>query len=434
MLILGEHYGYKKTEENVLTDEFRTILDKENYSQYFMRDNDEQLCFSLDYCEDKEKYAIETSYMIGVDWIVENELPIYVKPKLNTENTEIDYLGMLFYALKESENLKHLDNLYSIDFNKPLIEIGQHQDLLAPLLLIEFLQIVKQIVRKGLKKSYYKVTRNLNSRVKGKILINATIKKNHAHQKMLFNLCTFEEFGYNSIENKLLKKALLFTQTALGNIKGFDTKYLKHIFHYIFPAFDNVESTIDIKKVKELKPNPFFKEYERALKLAKLILKRYSYNISETTKERFKTPPFWIDMSKLFELYVYRKLREEYPLRGEVIYHKKFHGLEPDYLLKTNDGEIIMVIDAKYKPKYKDGSINLNDARQISGYARLKSIYKEFGIEGSNELIDCLVVYSDQSEEIKPFKESLLMKKEDAKYLQFYKTGIKLPELNDLST
>lgn len=429
MLILGEHYGCKKSEETVLTDDFRTMLDNGSYSQTFTRDKDEQLCFSLDYCEEKEDYAIETSYMIGVDWIVENELPIYVKPKLNTETAEINYLGMLFYALKEPENFKHLDDLYTIDFKKPLIEINQQQDLLAPLLLIEFLQLLKQIVRKGLKKSYYKVTKNLNSRVKGKILINETIKKNHSHQKMLYNLCMYEEFGCNSTENKLLKKALLFTQTALGNIKGFDTKDLKHLFNYILPAFDSVDPTIDIKKIKDLKPNPFFKEYARALKLAKLILKRYSYNISETTKEHFKTPPFWIDMTKLFELYVYRKLREEYPLRGEVIYHKKFHGLEPDYLLKTSDGKVKMVVDAKYKPRYKEDNILLDDARQISGYARLKSIYKEFGIEGSNELIDCLVVYSDQTEAIKPFRESLLMKKEDAKYSQFYKVGVKLPEL-----
>jgi len=430
MLIIGEHYNCKKNGTDILND-YRSVLDENNFSKTFKRKKDEQLCFSLNYCEDKQDYKIESSYMIGLDWVVKGKLPIYVKPKLNTETTQIDYLGMLFEALKETENLKYLDDLYTIDFNAPLIEIEQQHDLLTPLLLIEYLQLLKQIVRKGLKKSYYKVTKNLNSKVKGKVLINATIKQNHSHQKMLYNVCTFEEFGYNSIENRIIKKALLFTQSALNNLNGCNTLDLKHLFNYIIPAFDSVDENIDIRVVKNSKPNPLFKEYTHALKLAKIILKRYNYTISQTTEKTFKTPPFWIDMTKLFELYVFKKLRETYPKRGEVTYHKKFHGLEPDYLLniEVNGDKVKMIIDAKYKPKYKDSNIYLADARQVSGYARLKSIYKEFGLNDSNELIDCLIVYSDQSLEDMSFKELLETKVEDDKYLRLFKVGVKLPEL-----
>jgi len=134
-------------------------------------------------------------------------------------------------------------------------------------------------------------------------------------------------------------------------------------------------------------------------------------------------------MTKLFELYVFKKLREEFSVRKEIIYHKKFQGLEPDYLLNSNTRGVKMIIDAKYKPKYKENNIYLNDARQLSGYARLKSIYKELGLEGNNELIDCLIVYSDQSLEDKPFRESLINKVEDNKYLRLFKVGIKLPEI-----
>jgi len=88
-----------------------------------------------------------------------------------------------------------------------------------------------------------------------------------------------------------------------------------------------------------------------------------------------------------------------------------------------------MIIDVKYKQKPIGGNIRLDDARQVSGYAILKSIYKEFDLKYSKELIDCLIVYPDQSLTDKPFKESLETKVEDDKYLQLYKVGVKLPEL-----
>lgn len=429
MIKITEHSGYKDDLGVKLSEEQSELLQQQSYSHFFKRKKDKQLCFSIQHKEDK-RYLIESSYMIGIDWIIEHKLSIYVQPKLNKEAKEIDYLKMLFEALKEPENLNHLDDLYTIDFEAPLIEIEQQQDKLTPLLLLEFLQLLKQIVRRGLKKSYYKVTRNLNSRVKGKILINATVKQNHTKQKMLNNVCQYEEFGFNSVENRVLKKALLFTQSALNNLKGISYVDFKHLFQFVSPAFQQVDEHIDLKELKKSKPNPLFKEYTQALKLAKLILKKYGYNISNTTETKIKTPPFWIDMTKLFELYVFKKLREEFSERKEIIYHKKIHGLEPDYLLNSKSKDVQMIIDAKYKPKYKNDNIYLDDARQLSGYARLKSIYKELGLEDNNELIDCLIIYSDQSLGEKPFRESLMNKVEDNKYLRLFKVGIKLPEIN----
>lgn len=429
MIEITEHSGYKDDLGVELSEEQSDLLQNQSYCQFFKRKEDKQLCFSIQHKEDK-RYLIESSYMIGIDWIIENKLSIYVQPKLNKEDKEIDYLKMLFEALKEPVNLNHLDDLYTIDFKAPLIEIEQQQDKLTPLLLLEFLQLLKQIVRRGLKKSYYKVTRNLNSRVKGKILINATVKQNHTKQKMLNNVCQYEEFGFNSVENRVLKKALLFTQSALNNLKGVSDIDFKHLFQFVSPAFQQVDEHIDLKELKKSKPNPLFKDYTQALKLAKLILKKYGYNISNTTETKIKTPPFWVDMSKLFELYVFKKLREEFSERKEIIYHKKFHGLEPDYLLNSKSKGHKMVIDAKYKPRYKNDNIYLDDARQLSGYARLKSIYKELGLEDNNELIDCLIVYSDQSLGEKPFRESLMNQVEDNKYLRLFKVGIKLPEIN----
>src|SRR5690606_3823873 len=76
----------------------------------------------------------------------------------------------------------------------------------------------------------------------------------------------------------------------------------------------------------------------------------------------------------------FKKLREQFPHEGEVYYHQKFNRQEPDFILNTQCG-LKAVVDAKYKPRYKKGNPSMEDARQLAGYARLNSIYKELGIE-----------------------------------------------------
>lgn len=402
-----------------------SILQNQPYHKYFERKGDKQLCFSLEHRENR-KYQIASSYMIGVDWVVENELPIYIEPKLNDDVKEVDFLKMLFEALEEPENFNHLTDLYTVDFNAPQIAINQRQDLLTPLLLLEYLSLLKRIVRKGIKKSYYSVTQNINSRVKGKILINASIKQNHTRQKLNYNVCQYEEYGVDSLENRLLKKALVYAQVALNKLKGTSKDELSNLLNYVRPAFANVGNEVEIREVVNLKSNPMFKEYTDAIRIAKMILKKYGYNISKVSEEVHKTPPFWIDMSKLFELYVFKQLKSIFPLPKEVKYHQKMHYQEPDFIVNSKTRGIQLVVDAKYKPKYESQDILKEDARQVSGYARLKKMYVELGIEDHTRVIDALIVYSSQNKPSDLTFERLLEDTSDA-YVRFYKVGISLP-------
>lgn len=427
MIVLSEQFGYKDPKSIDDIERFTAALNNQHYSKSIQRGENKAYCYKILYTEDETNpYRFETSYFVGVDWIVENELPIYVKPKLDDENSEVNYVKMLFDVLKEPENYNHLDQLCEINFEKPSIAIEQNQDLLTPLLLIQYINSLKKIVQKGLKKSYYTVTKNLNAKVKGKILINETIKKNHFNNKMLYTYCQYSEFGINSIENKVLKKALAFSIAAIQHIKGIDISSLNGLVNYIQPAFLNVDSEVNIEELKSIKPNKLYKEYEQALKFAKHILKRYGYNISSANSTIINTPPFWIDMSKLFELYVFSKLKERFTHHKEVTYHKKFNYLEPDFIVNTIDGSVKMVVDAKYKPQYQNGNISIDDIRQISGYARLNKIYKFLGIE-DDKVIDCLVIYSNQGANRIDFTGDNFEFEEEKEYKRFFKIGIELP-------
>jgi 5-methylcytosine-specific restriction enzyme subunit McrC len=156
----------------------------------------------LFYTKIESYYHISLSYFIGVDWIDKNQA-IYIEPKLNKDVSQTNDLQMLFSALKHPEIAQYTDDLVEIKWEGKQIEITQQQDLLTPLLVVQFLQVVQQIVRKGLKKSYYKVEQNLYSKVKGKILVGQTIKQNLLKNKPLNTFCTYDEFGVNILENRL---------------------------------------------------------------------------------------------------------------------------------------------------------------------------------------------------------------------------------------
>ncbi|MFN7652168.1 MAG: 5-methylcytosine restriction system specificity protein McrC [Cyclobacteriaceae bacterium] len=427
MIVLSEQYGYKNPRSINDIERFTAALKNRPYSKSIQRGGNKAYCFNILHIkDDTNPYRFETSYFVGVDWIVENELPIYVKPKLDVDTSEVNYVKMLFDVLKEPENYNHLDQLCEINFEKPTIDIEQKQDLLSPLLLIQYINILKKIVQKGLKKSYYSVTKNLNAKVKGKILINETIKKNHFNTKLLYSYCQYSEFGINSTENKVLKKALTFSIAAMLNLKGIDISSLDGLINYIQPAFIYVDSEVNIEDLKSIKPNKLYKEYEQALIFAKHILNRYGYNISSANSTTISTPPFWIDMSKLFELYAFSKLKERFAKHKEVTYHKWFNYLQPDFIINSTDGKYKMVVDAKYKPQYENGNISTEDIRQVGGYARLNRVYEFLGIE-NNIVIDCLVIYSSQTANRKDFIGEHFSMDVEQEYKRFFKIGLELP-------
>lgn len=431
ILQLREQFGGIDGFEKIALDQNSNLI----ASHQFFDDKfgEKRYCFKIK--QENNVWMASTSYFIGVDWICENKKAIYVKPKLNNIDTgkEINYLSMLQESISDVDNLNHLDGLFQIKTNKSSIEIMQYQDLLTPLLIIQFLQLLKAIVRKGLKKSYYPVTKNMNAKIKGKVLINKTIKSNLTKGQITNTYCQYQEFGINNAENKLLKKALNFSRSIIENNKilKLNQQIVFHTLSYIQPAFEGISDDLNESECKYFKSNPLFKEYSLALKLAQLILKRFAYNISNTNKEKILTPPFWIDMSKLFELYVFKKFRDVFR-KSEVFYHEKIKRQEPDFLISSDSNNFKMVVDAKYKPYYKNTNINILDARQVAGYSRLKKIYEKLGLKDFLcQNIDCLIVYPCQ-EDNEEFKLEDLKKYEISDYVQFYKIGIKLPE-NTLS-
>lgn len=418
----------------IVSEQHRNVQIKWGAIEYEMIADEQEFYFNYPFKNEIDCYRINiadntitTNYFIGIDWVIQDKLCIHVEPKMN-DDFQIDFFKMVFESLSGIENLKHLEGLYYVDFNKSWIPIHQRNDLLSPFLIIQFLILLKKIAKKGLMKTYYSRTENLRNRIKGKILVSQQIKKNLFKNRLGHNFCNYQEFGIDNDENRFLKCILFLVEIELANFSNFFSKNqyrsFQDIISYCKPLFERVDSSIALNSDLKTYNNKFYSEYAEAIKIGNFILKKNSYKIDNKSKTFSLSPVYWIDMSKLFELWVFSKLKEIFPRNGEVTYHDRFKGLiETDILIKAEGYEC--VIDCKYKPQYLNNSPSLEDKRQLAGYVRMKSVYKLLGIS-DDKIVKGIILYSNQSSEDSFKKEDLFSQAID-EYVEFYKLGLKLP-------
>lgn len=398
-------------------------------------------------------FELKADYYIGLDWLGETGRHLYVEPKINNyaewfneasdketddnqeppnyppNGVELDYLNMLLQVTSVEDSNREINDLVKIDWLSQPIKIKQKDDRLTPFLIVRFLQTLKNIVRKGLKKNYYKVQENLTNRVKGKILVGQHIKQNVFKNRFTTTYCLYQEFGYDHAENRFLKKVLQFvTAYVENNTALFGTIYsdIQHTINYCRPAFELISNDVNDYELKQTKYNPFYKVYNEALQTGRHILKRFAYNISQTSETEIATPPFWIDMPRLFELYVYSKMVAANPSdKKQIHFQFKTYGNALDILVSKPNFQ--MVVDAKYKLHYKLGQLH-QDIRQVAGYSRLKKVREKLGLDDDRN-IECLIIYPDIENGIEDlsFKSIRDNLKEIPAYYKIYKVGIKLP-------
>lgn len=457
--LLSEHksvYIYNLDENKELNPEYPIFSNLQ--SKVF---NTNGNCFSV--VKTDSSIEIKADYYIGIDWLGDTGRHIFVEPKINQstietfkasiefeENTEIintddsqevlelDFLKMLLEISSNLPDINEVRKLVQIDWNAEQIEIEQINDRLTPFIIVHFIQLLKRIVKKGLKKKYYKVQSNLQNRIKGKILVGQQIKQNVLKNRFTTTFCEYEVFGIDHKENQFLKKVLQYAISYVENNKIFFGNSIDQILNdinYCRPAFEFISDNLRDNHIHLIKNNPFYTEYPEAIQVGTHILKRFAYNISKTSEEIVKTPPFWIDMPSLFELYVYNKM-----LKANLEDYNKIHfqfstlGNALDILVSHPEHQ--MIIDTKYKLHYKLGHLH-QDIRQVSGYPRLNKVRDKLNVSSTDDKnIDCLIIYPDIDKGIEDFSlQNIQDKKEAIKaYHKVYKLGVKIPVIDKCTT
>ena len=128
---------------------------------------------------------------------------------------EIDFLTMFMTCFSSDLSVESFAEIYNIDCEAPVIHAPSLKGVLSPLIVLHFLGIVSRI--KSLKKGYVHYSENLK-KVKGHIQVMKNERKNIASKRFDRVFCDFDEYTVDIPENRLIKKALLFSSQILRTI------------------------------------------------------------------------------------------------------------------------------------------------------------------------------------------------------------------------
>lgn len=370
------------------------------------------------------------SYKIGAEWIDDSE-PLIVTTKRGMEN--IDFLDMFMTCFSSNLAIESFSKIYTIRPDLPSIEAPSLNSVVSPLIVLHFIGVVSRI--KTLKKRYVHKCENLK-KVKGHIDVLKNERTNVSQKRFDRIYCSYDEYSVNIPENKLLKKALLFAQRLVMKMGEHHHSYnsIKQMLYKSLAIFENVSDEVEIKDVKQIKSHKLYKDYAEAIRLAKLMLKQFDFSIKNVSKTSNKIAPFILDMSLLYEHYVYGLLFEAY--RNKITYQFEGETGKPDFLYSSIGFKAIL--DTKYIPKYEDEKKSLDTyiVRQLSGYSRDIPILKKLGYDGIFEesptpSVPCVIIYPEEAKKVSnPFKGKRLYElctNRVPKLSQFYKISIPIP-------
>ena len=367
------------------------------------------------------------SYKIGAEWIDDHEA-LVVTTKRNIEN--IDFMGMFITCFSSDLAVESFSEIYSIHSEAPAIEAPSLKGVISPLIVLHFLGVVSRI--KSLKKGYVHHSENLK-KVKGRIRILKNERTNIVLKRYDRIYCDYDEYSVDIPENRILKKALLFSQRLLSEMKAHHSyATIQQKLAKSLAMFENVSSDVELRDIKFIKSHKLFRDYEEAIRLAKQVLRHFDYSISKVSSTDNRVVPFVLDMSLLYEHYVYGLLYEAY--HEKIKYQFKGDTGYPDFLYCSK--KFNAILDTKYIPKYRDERLETYVIRQLSGYSRDLPILRRLGYvdiaeESPIPTVPCVIIYPTESAKGRnPFLGTPLQKlctNRERNLSHFYKIEIPLP-------
>ncbi len=334
-----------------------------------------------------------SSYYIGLSEI--NGQHIQVLPKL--EN--LDFMSLFSFALLYQPSSEYFSSCYDINWEKEIYASTELYNILTPLLVMQYLNILDKLVGKGLKRDYITIEENLHSKIRWKLRPIANWRKNEIKKKEDYFFCQYQVFSANIPVNRLLKKALDISILLLGNMRSRSRNMTGLAFlsskMKLIEAFKKIDSNVRLESIRNYKFDKLNMYYSEAIKLAKCIIRHQDNALTDGSGKK-KVPLFWIDMSRLYEVYVLGILQTHYP--NNILFQVKgSYGTQCDYI---HIGEGI-VLDAKYKLWYSSYNGRrshvdsmIADIREISAYARDERFFNL--INNNVSTPKCVIIHPDE--------------------------------------
>lgn len=298
---------------------------------------------------------------------------IEVLPKLYSHESNNDSLGET-----RGQLLRMLRTLRDSPFKEAgRADIRNEKMPLLEVYITQFLVLVNQLVKRGIRSDYVRVQENTRF-LKGRLLVSKQIRHNTFRQERFF--IEYSDYQINRPANRLIKTTLHLVQ-GLSRISRNQRLALE--LGFVFEDVpESVDAALDFSKVKTDRSMGYYKE---VLDWCRLLLSGQGPTASVGG---FNTLTLLYPMERIFENYVAHCLRgtlDEYFSDGHALktqaakyslverhQGKPIFNLRPD-LLVLKDGRNVCVMDTKWKlinasDRSKKYGISQADMYQLYAY------------------------------------------------------------------
>jgi len=333
----------------------RLTIHKDEFGRALTEVQFEKLCQFNDKNENKYftviRNGIKFSQYVGVIQI--GSLTIEILPKADKgtfdkkefENESVKWQKVLMRILSISGEID-LETVSEASLRKRFTLLDLYFEM--------YLAEVDELLRKGLAKKYRDNSGNVKA-LKGRLSFSKNIQHNLIHQERFYT--THQAYDHAHLINQVLLKGLAILSRISSN-QLFRDKINRLLFY--FPEMQEIPITKD--SFDKIRLSRKTKDYVKALNIAKMLILNYSPDISRGEDDMLA---LLFDMNKLWEKYIYKKLKERESDVMSVSYHDQDKFWEdkrvyPDIVIRRRlikkdeegmDNEVFQpfIIDTKWK-------------------------------------------------------------------------------------
>lgn len=339
--------------------------DKRTYKELHLTEDIEGLKSFL------EQSSFKNALNFGYDSLYTNHFVGSIKYK----NWQLDIYPK--YLAKQGGNgtqqlIRMLAYTRKLDIKISTADSGMAKGSFLEIIIWYYASSLLNGLRRHIPHHYRHQEENLHT-VRGKIDFINDIRYNLANKAKIF--CKYDEF----ITDNLLNRTLHFVSVLL--YRRTINEETKQLFRSIFAFYEDLESkAVTFNEARTIRLSKLQRDaFDTPLKLAQLFLEHATFNLYNNT---FKNVAILFDMNKLFEEFIFEKLREELgnsvssqngqriitgfsPEEKGIDVHKY---IRTDILIDTGDKESKIIIDTKYKNANKIAS---SDIYQMLAYGKI---------------------------------------------------------------
>ena len=339
------------------------MLTVREYQKIFPADvpNFDELC---KFAEAGDYLSLSWRYVQAKNFVGVIRLPsgfrIEILPKLDAPAEKLRGLVV--------EMLRTLKDFAGKEFRAAALDTARLD--LYEIFIRAYLEMVAELVKRGLKSSYVVREDNLNF-FTGKLLVAANLRKNFVHREKFF--VAFDEHSLNRAEHRLIKSTLARLLRTTRNPKNF------RLATRLLADFDAVPPSKNFAAdIASLKRDKLTCAYEVIMAWTKIFLRGESFtSFAGATQAQALLFP----MERLFEAFVAAHVKkifsDRFSVRTQVRENFLFDApnnacmLKPDILLENSAEKIIL--DTKWKR-----DVSPADMYQMFAYGKRYGVRKIF--------------------------------------------------------